>query len=43
MLHVKIKRFLDSEQIQIHDKICRADKVEDELTHAYLYTKTNMK
>ena len=41
MRHIKIKRFLDSEQIQISDKIFRPDRLEDDLTHSYLYTDVN--
>lgn len=39
MQHVKIKRFLDSEQIQIYKKQVGRDRLEDDLEHAYLYTR----
>lgn len=39
MHHVKVKRFLDSEQIQVYKKQVGRDRLEDGLEHAYLYTK----
>lgn len=41
MQHVKVKRFLDSEQVQIYKKQVGRDRLEDNLKHSYLFTDVN--
>jgi len=39
MNHVRVKRFLDSEQVQIYEKQGRREAADDFLEHDYLYSK----
>lgn len=42
MNHVRVKRFLDSEQVQIYEKQGRRETKDDNLEHSYIYDVQNM-